>query len=236
MKHTTNKYEELAGRAYREFTDVADFIWKSPRLIEQETELEVRKLRDYYLNDEKHAKLRWHFESNKLNKVFPYLIAVGNLFSIMSLFETYLLQLSIEIEKGTGVRVATVSGKGINRIFNFLKSVGVEIENIDLFHQVVAAVKIRNCLSHASGILSWSKEEKELKRIQKDGLYLSKHHREMRKSKDGEFDEVRVVVAGFGERLQVENMYAFLLASYLRDFFIGSCQAASLLNDTRESS
>jgi hypothetical protein len=235
MEEIRDKHEEIADRAYREFTDVADFIWKSPRLIEHETKLEARKLKEYFPNDEKLAKLRWHFESNKLNSVFPYLISVGNMFSVMSLFESYLLILSLEIEKNTGMHVTSVSGNGINRIFNYFRNVGLEIEAIDLFHQIMAAIKIRNCLSHASGMLSWSKEEVELKRIQKSGMYLSREHREMRKHNGGKFDEVKIVNSGLGERLQVDNMYAFVLASYLRDYFIGACQLAACLNGADKS-
>ena len=75
MEEIENQYQKIADRAYLEFTDVADYIWKSPRLIEHETKIETRKLKDYFPNNEEHAKLRWHFESNKLNSVFPYLIA-----------------------------------------------------------------------------------------------------------------------------------------------------------------
>ncbi len=183
----------------------------------------------------KYAKLRRRFESNKLNNVFPYLISVGNIFSVMSLFESYLLILSIEIEKNTGMHVKSVSGNGINRIFTYFRSAGLEIEAINLFQQIMAAIKIRNCLSHASGMLSWSKEEVELKRIQKSGTYPSREHREMRKNNGGEFDEVKIVNSGFGERLQVDNMYAFVLTSYLRDYFIGACQLAACLNGTDKS-
>ncbi|MFZ3091064.1 MAG: hypothetical protein WA240_10650 [Nitrospirota bacterium] len=230
MEEIEEKYRKIADRAYREFTDVADYIWKSPRLIEHETKLEVQKLKNYFPNSEEHAKLRWHFESNKLNSVFPYLIAVGNTFSIMSLFESYLLIVAIELKKDTGIRTTSVSGSGINRIFNYFRSGGIDLEAIEPFHQIMAAIKIRNCLSHASGMLSWSKEEAELKRIQRSGMYLSKDHRVLRKKNGRDFDEVRITNSGFGERIQVDNMYAFVLASYLRDYLIGVCQSAALLN------
>jgi hypothetical protein len=226
MKIFQGKFEEIAARAYHEFTDAADYVWKSPRLIEHETELEARKLKDYFPNDEKHAKVRWHFESHKLTNVFPYLISNGNLFSVMSLFESYLLILSLEIEKHSELRITSVSGNGINRLFSFLRKAGVKIDTDDLYFQIKAAIKIRNCLSHASGMLSWSKEEAELKRIQKSGLYLSKEHREKRKRDGEELNEVQVVNSGFGERLQVDNIYPFILASYLRDYFVTVCQSA----------
>ena len=43
--------DELATYARIEFEGVSDYIWKSPRLIEHETELELQKLPMYFPND-----------------------------------------------------------------------------------------------------------------------------------------------------------------------------------------
>lgn len=236
MVATSDKLKELAERAYREFTDVSDYIWKSPRLIEHETELEVKKLHTYFPNDQKHAKIRWHFESNKLNSVFPYLIAIGNLFSVMSLFEAYLLLLASELEKRTSIPTKSARGQGVNRLFNYFKDIGINLDQVEPYAQVEAAIKIRNCLTHASGLLTWSIEKQELKRLQKSGTYLSKEHRSLRKNKGGEYDEVRIVTSGLGERLQVNNEYAFVVSGYLRDFFIGLCQSATSFKQNENDS
>jgi hypothetical protein len=42
------KLHALAHSAYSEFGDIADYVWKSPRLIEAETKLEIEKLKAYF--------------------------------------------------------------------------------------------------------------------------------------------------------------------------------------------
>jgi len=235
MEVASDKLEELAERASQEFSDAADYIWKSPRLITHETELELKKLPAYFPNDPDHAKIRWQFESDKLKRVFPYLIAIGNLFSVVSLFESYLLLFANEIERRTGKPISSVRGHGVNRLFNYFRELGLALEKVENYHQVQAAIKIRNCLAHASGLLKWSREAQELKRIQKSGSYLSKEHRKRRETSGGEYDEVQVVTSGLGERLQVNNEYAFIVTSYLSEFFIGTCQLAASLKQNGNS-
>lgn len=224
-------YRVLKESVYQEFSDVIDYIWKSPRLIEHETKIEKEKLLNYFPNDNEHADRRWKSESNKLNGIFPDLIAVGNLFNALSLFESYLLTLSIEIEENSDKKLKDVKGSGINKLFNFLKMAGIDIEQSPLFHQVEAAIKIRNCFSHACGTLSWSKERKELKRIQKSGVFLSKEHRNTNAQKGDKI--LRIVKSNAGEKLELDNMYSFLLASYLRCFFIDVCDKARYLNEIK---
>jgi len=202
-----NKILELESSARQEFSDASDYIWKSLHFVEHETKLEKNKLIEYFQNDEESAKLRWQLESKKLNNVFPYHISVGNLFSIMSLFESYLFMLSKEIEKETGTRVSLASRRGISGILGYFKSVGVDILTLDLYDQITAAIKIRNCLSHANGILSRSEnDELEIKRIQKSGVYLLKKYRDKRKSKGEKFDEVYLVNSEFGRNQGVSQL------------------------------
>jgi hypothetical protein len=86
----TKEIDRIAESAYREFSNAADYVWKTPRFIEKEYNDELEKLPD----DEELARLRWRLESTKLKHVFPFLLATGNLFSVTSLFETYLLRLA----------------------------------------------------------------------------------------------------------------------------------------------
>ena len=229
MKVPAARYRELSTRIFLEFNDVADYFWKSPRLLEHETNVEAQKIQEYFSDDPRRANLRWHMEYGKIRTVFPYLIALGNMFSVMSVFESYLLIVSFNLEKDTGVKVNSISGRGIGRLFTYLRTVNIEVENIDLFHQIDAAIKIRNCLLHASGILTWSKEGKEIRRIQRSGTYLSKEHRLRRKKMGGKYDELRIVESGFGDRIEIENEYVFVLTSYMRDYLVHLCQSASLL-------
>ena len=235
MQEISKKYHIIANNASWEFSQISDYIWKSPRLLDQETKLENQKIAEYFPDDPKLAELRWQRESHKIDKVFPYLIALGNMFSVMSTFESYLLIISNELEKDTGVKVSSVSGSGINRIFSYFRSIDIDIERIDLFHQIDAAIKVRNCLSHASGILSWSRDETELRRIQRSGTYLSREDRLRRKKMNGIYSELVIVSSAFGDRIQIENKYALVLTSYLRRYLAGLCQSSILLSSNTDN-
>jgi hypothetical protein len=172
--------EQLAARASEEFESLSDFIWKAPRLVETEKELDLAKLEQYFPNDPESRELRWKYESHKLDHVFPYLIAVGNLFALLSLFESYMLALCSELQSRTLVRLDGVSGTGISRLFRFLRKVGIKPEELRLYRQIQAASKIRNCLIHASGVLSWSLDNNDLCDLQRTGIYLSPEHQGVR--------------------------------------------------------
>lgn len=210
----------IANTAYSEFCDVADYIWKTPRFIETEFEDEIQKLPV----DPELARLRWGFESKKLKQVFPFLLATGNLLSVTSLFEIYLLRLSKELEKITGNDLHSVRGQGVQRVFNFLKACRIKHDSISLWPQIDAAIKIRNCLSHASGLLEWSHDDNELRRIVKSGTFLSKDTRKRQQEVPDGLDEVIIYTSDFGDRIQISNNYSFLSCSYYRDFFIELCE------------
>ncbi|SEJ39023.1 hypothetical protein SAMN05216201_1082 [Pseudomonas linyingensis] len=221
-----DQLDELAARARREFVDVSDFIWKAPRLIEHERELELSKLDAYFPNHPELRKRRWDLESHKLDHTFPYLIAVGNLFGAVSLFESYLLLLAGEIQPHVAVQLRDVKGQGVSRLFRFFRLVGMSPEQVFLHEQVQAAIKIRNCLTHASGMLAWSRESCDLRRIQSAGAYLSPEHRRMRLDRGSRFDEVLVGESAFGDRLVVDNRYSHVLCSYLHTYYSALCEAA----------
>ena len=222
------KLSELASSAQRKFEDAGDYIWKSPRLIEHEMKLEKAKLKIYfkgYPDESKFQRFRWNHESHKLNHTFPYLIAVGNLLSILSLFETYLLLLAVELQAHTTITLNSSKGQGINRIFNYLQTLCITLEQIPLYEQILAAIRIRNCLAHASGMLSWSRDSHRLRIIQSKGLYLSREHRMMRTQQGREFDEILIVNSKLGDRVSVNNQYCHLLCSYLNSFFFELCSS-----------
>ena len=222
------RIEQLSNRAWREFGNVSDFIWKAPRLIEHERKLELKKLDAYFPNHPEFKERRWKTESHKLDHTFPYLIAVGNLFTALSLFEAYLLLLADELQAHTGLQVKDVKGQGTSRLFAFFRQVGVMPERVELYEQVQAAIKIRNCLMHASGMLDWSRENDDLRRIQFIGSYLSLEHRKMRTDQGKEFNEVSVTKSALGDRLAVDNQYCHVLCSYLNSYFSALCEAAQV--------
>jgi hypothetical protein len=214
---------KLAIRAHDEFSTVADYIWKAPRLIKYERELELSKLPIYFPDNKDLAEWRWRHESNKLDRTFPFLIAVGNLFTAASLFEIYLLMLSKDLEAKCEVKINSVRGQGSSKIFNYMKLIGIKYNAIELYKQIDAALKIRNCLVHASGILTWSRDELELRRIYNTRTFLSNEHRKNHANENIEPDEVTIIKNEFGDRMQISNMYSFLVCCYFRDYFMELC-------------
>jgi hypothetical protein len=81
--------DRLAEEGAREFNDTTDFFWKAPTLIEHQTQIEKAKLHEYFPDDMSRRFLRWQLESRKLGKTFPYLMSAGNVFTVLSLFETF---------------------------------------------------------------------------------------------------------------------------------------------------
>jgi hypothetical protein len=80
----------------------------------------------------------------------------------------------------------------------------------------MAAIKIRNCLIHASGFLMHSRDENDLRRILKSGTFLLREHRRSK-------GMIQIDKTNSGERMQIDNEYPWLLSCYLRDFFAEIC-------------
>ncbi len=163
--------DQLASHAMREFSDVADYFWKSMRFVENEMRSEVSKLEAYFpfCGDQerdrlaaKLRKMRWSLEQRKLNSVFPYLIANGNLFTCVSLFETYVLRLCQQLEK-PNLNLKGCKGAGIERFFRFLRSPGIQVNQTYLYSEINAILRLRNCLYHANGLLSLSRDEDQVR-------------------------------------------------------------------------
>ena len=221
---------QLATRASEEFDNLSDFIWKAPRLVETERELELAKLHLYFPNDPVSRDLRWRDESHNLDHVFPYLIAVGNLFALLSLFESYVLALCSELEPRTPVELSSVNGMGISRLFKFLRRAGAKAEDLPLHQQIQAAISIRNCLIHASGVLSWSRDNNGLRDLQRTINYLSSEHQAVRTAQGGEY--VYLQPSPLGDRLMIRSDYCHLLCFYLKSYFVSLCENAQLMTAT----
>lgn len=227
--------ERLRDQAYLEFTDVSDFIWKAPRLIDSERNLEARKLDAYFPHDGEHRQRRKEIGQRKLDSVFPYMLATGNLFSLLSLFESYLLLLAEEIQKINSCQLSEVKGQGVSKLFTYFKACGILPGAQPLHEQVVAALKIRNCLMHASGMLSWSREASELRKIEKTMSFLSNEHRQRRKQIQDPQPLVTLIQSGLGDRIVVQIMYCHVLCGYLSQYFTSLCESASAAMQTGET-
>lgn len=165
------KLDLMILRAKQEFNDVGDYIWKIPRFVESEYQVELQKLSSYFPDEPDLAKIRWKLESRKLEATFPFMISSGNIFSLTSLFEVYMLMLAKEVDSVAKVELNKTRGQGINKVFSFLKTCNIELNKLILWPQIDAAIKIRNCLMHASGLLDWSRDEEELRRIVKSSVF-----------------------------------------------------------------
>jgi hypothetical protein len=218
------RLEQLATRASQEFADLSDFVWKAPNLVESERQIELSKLERYSPDDREGRETRWKAESHRLDHVFPYLIAVGNLFALLSVFESYMLALCVDLQSLTGNELNNVRGSGINRLFKFLRQVRIVPEDVPLYEQVNAAIRIRNCVVHASGVLSWSHNNDELREIQRTGVYLSPQDRTRPTAQRGEY--VYLLPSSLGDRISVRNEYCFILSAYLRTYFVALCENA----------
>ena len=221
---------KLASSAYDEFSNAADYIWKTPRFLENEREDELAKLPIYFPNNPEIAEKRWKIEGRKIEQTFPWLMSRGNLFSIASLYEAYLLLLAKEIENTTQINLNSARGQGVSKINNYFKIVGLQFKSVPLFEQVDAALKIRNCLFHASGILDWCKKPEQVVGIVDNLKFLSEAHRQRRETSGRKADEVIITTTKLGRRLEIINDYSFLVANYLRDYFVGLCIEAKEKN------
>lgn len=217
--------DRLARQSHCEFNDVGDYVWKSPKLIRHETDLELGKLKRFPSNKRYLASLRWRGEAKKLEVLFPSLISVGNLFNAASLFERYLLLLASLLQDRSGKRIEPAKGQGLTKLFNYFKECGLPGGSVPLYEQVQAAARFRNCLVHAGGILAWSRDAKEIKRIQSNCSYLSPSDRKRSKQHASTLDKVTIADSELGECLKISNDYSFVVVFYFRDYFLALCRA-----------
>lgn len=228
-------FRSFAHAALDEFSNVADYIWKTPKFIDREIILEKEKLESYFplTGDERKDELatrlriqRWEHESHKLFELFPNLLAVANLFSCLALFEAHCLRLALLIEARSKFEIAKVSGRGIQRIFGFFSDAGLKHFDLDYSLQINSALKIRNCLIHAEGILSWDKDESSIRRIVAKGTFLSQVHRDRLNKLGRPIDEVIIADSDIGERIRISNEYSHVVSTYARSYLISAATVA----------
>ena len=68
------------------------------------------------------------------------------------MFETYCLLLCKEIELSTNHDLRSCTGKGMERVFRFLRLVGVAIDDIRYKEEITSILQLRNCAYHAVGL------------------------------------------------------------------------------------
>ncbi len=219
--------DSLTEAASFEFDDVADYIWKTPRFIGAEYKREIAKLSDYYPAYSKAAKIRWSFEKHKLESLFPFLMAQANLFAATSIFEAYVLLLGSEIEKAANVELGTRDGRSVRQLLRSLNAIAISYSELPFWEQVDTALKLRNCLVHASGVISWSRQDAELRSVVSSGAFLTSDHRERQIRHHGKLVDVAIVPSRFGDRIVISNDYAYIATVYYRDYFLALCSLAA---------
>jgi hypothetical protein len=223
---------ELEWNAFRDLNDIQDFIWKSPRLLAHETALEREKLATYFPDGGLNADIRWQNESKKLNETFPRLIAVGNLFSALSVFENYVLLLLKILQENVKDIPKQALGHGVAKHLEATKAYGVDPGGLKYYEQIRVAISIRNCLMHASGLLSAFGKAEALKAQVAQRRYMSSNTKSFQteRARPPSRDVVSVEASELGDKLVITNDYSHTVCSYLREYFSALC--GSLNPDT----
>ena len=221
--HARAEIAALAESAMTEFSDIADYIWKSPRLLLSESLRESEKLEQYFPGKPGLQNLRW-----RLEQAFPFLIAQGNLLSVVSAFEIHLLLLVKTLEGPSGVPLDAVRGQGVSRCITYIKQLGVDVGSIAKWEQLTAALAIRNLFVHASGSLALSRDAERIRDLVNSARFLEPEVRKRRQRLASRNDVIQIVDhPRLGERLQVSNEYPHYLSAVLRDCFLDICSAFS---------
>lgn len=208
------------------FSSLADFIWKTPRLIDDERERERKKLHLYFPDegdDERRSrnaelrKLRAYLEGKKLVFEFPEFMAHSNLFMAASAFERHLLGFAKDVEQISGRPLKEVKGQGVSKLFRYLGENGYDPSKIAFYEQVDAFLTIRNALLHASGDLELCREAPKIKQIVQHSIFIERS----RRAKGGLPDECgRPEAVIIADRLLINNNLAFRAAAYFKQFLL----------------
>ncbi len=216
---------ELEWNAFNELNDISDYVYKSPRLLTHEKDLERRKLAAYFPQGGISAGIRSHYESVKLNETFPQFIAMGNLFLVLSVFESYVSELLKILQDQNPAVPKLELSRGVKDHLKATKAYGAKPYDARCYEQVHTAICIRNCLMHAKGLLASCRQADDLRTRINDCKFLSPDLRKRRSERERSSvrDEVTIEGAGSGERLVITNNYASLACSYSREYFCALC-------------
>jgi hypothetical protein len=215
--------EEMTLRLYSEFDALSDYIWKTPKFIDQEIDLERQKLREYFPESEDVAEnelrqqlrsIRAAAEGRKLFLDFPRYLAASNLFLSASVFEHHLHLHCKQIENSSSTKISDLRGNGVLRYFAYLRQIGLDVGACVYYEQVCAAVTIRNAMLHANGLLELSRDSAKIKNIVKNRLYRPKS---LRLSTEA---EAEVSITEAPHRIVVTNNYAHQANHYFRQFLL----------------
>jgi len=223
-------------RIYHEFSALADYIFKLPRFLDAEIEIEKKKLFDYFPKsndpetDQRNAGLRamrFDLEFGNLLGRFPRFMAASNLMQACSLFENALLRVC-RTHGSFQAWSSAQQSKGVAGLFRFLAATGRPAAALSFGRQVEIALLFRNCLVHANGLLALSRNETEIRRIIKAREFVETERRG-KYDPAGDFWRAKIEPTAEGPALSTSNNYAFVSCGQFRDFLL------DLLMDSTEA-
>jgi hypothetical protein len=221
----TDPLGEFRDIAVWDFNELADYLWKSPSFIE------AQRMREGMVGKKPTQRphpLRWALEVRKLYLVFPSILAGANLFATVSLFELKILDLARLLVRGGRLTQPEGPIDGLARTLRHFYDAGIRGANSEPAAQAMAAIKIRNAVAHAGGILDRSRNAEELRRIVATRSFLIDRHRGAKHDPaDPNSPNVAVMDTPIGRQLVITNGYPWILSGYLRDFLVELCEAAA---------
>lgn len=172
---------------YKYFSSLADYIWKLPRLLEREREIELGKLDQYFpqSDDEKQNKinsqlwlLRFDTEFGKILNDFPQYMGASAFIFVVSAFEYHLLLVCKDFGKHFGEDLDSFRGsdRGPKKLISFALKFQGTLAYPEL-EQVKAAIELRNCLAHANGVMDFVRNPKRVEDIINLQLYYPRNRR-----------------------------------------------------------
>ncbi len=225
---TNSSYKLLDRRdeIENQFSSLADYIWKLPRLIERERKREEEALFEYFpdstdpkehqLNVKLRA-LRFYHEFSKLDFEFPIFMGTSSLIQVISLFEFRLFQLCKDFAKASSDDLNAFRGKnrGASRLLDYIVSMNRLQSRVEGIEQINCAIEMRNCLAHANGFLGHAKNDNQIRKIIISELYFPSAKRGMKP--DPEFDiKPRLISVGSDDFLYCPVLYSHFLSSLAR--------------------
>ncbi len=220
-------YDGIRHEIYAEFSSLLDYIWKTPRFIEDQVALERRKLDAYFPAQngpnanpqmKQLRQLRSMDEGLKLFHHFPRYMAASNLFLATSTFELFLHKLCKDVERH-GHLAMDERRSGVRRYFTFLGVAGFQPEQISVYVQVNAAIMFRNALLHADGRMDICRDRLRIEQIVRKLEYLEPARRDA----GGQIDEdgrPEVSLSDEPSQLRITNFYAYRATAYFKRFLL----------------
>jgi hypothetical protein len=223
------------SEVYFTFSDLADYIFKLPRFLDPEIEIEREKLWSYFPKSDDpeqerrnayRRRLRFEREFGNLLVRFPRFMSAANLMLACSVFEHKFLMICRSHPSFAGHR-NQAARQGVSRLFGFLASIGIDLKSVDKHEQVQVAILFRNCLVHANGLLALSRDEDRIRSICDRRQFVEMERRQSY-DPEGKFWRAKIEEREGGDTLVTSNNYAFVCCAHFRSFLMDILARPSL--------